>query len=55
MYDLNKKTIRNWTSAKRIPYHKVGALVRFNLKEIDQWLKEQKVSTISASPLSLLR
>ena len=36
-------TLYGWTCGKRIPYLKVGRLVKFDLKEIDIWLKERRV------------
>jgi excisionase family DNA binding protein len=53
LYELNKKTVRNWTSARKIPYHKIRGLVRFNIGEIERWLKTQQVNTIVESPVKL--
>ena len=33
-------TLYQWISQKRIPYVKLGRSVRFDLEEINQWLKE---------------
>ena len=32
-----------WTSQKRIPYIKMGRLVRFNMDEVNKWLERQRV------------
>ena len=41
---LKVYTIDAWVSQRRIPYIKVGGrCVRFNLEEIEAWLKEQTV------------
>ena len=33
--DVKAATIYAWVSEKRIPYHKFGKLVKFDLREID--------------------
>jgi len=44
---LNINTIRSWVWQRKIPCCKMGRLVRFDLKEIDIWLKEHKIKQIS--------
>lgn len=39
-------TIRSWVWMKRIPYLKLGRLVRFDVNAIDLWLKDRAVDTI---------
>jgi excisionase family DNA binding protein len=39
-------TIDAWVSQRRIPYIKIGTAVRFDLDEIEAWLKERKVEPI---------
>ena len=36
-------TIRDWVRFNKIPFLKVGKGIRFNLGEIDVWLKEKNV------------
>lgn len=36
-------TIYSWVSQKRIPYVKIGALLRFDIKCIDKWIEENVV------------
>ena len=36
-------TIYSWVNQKKIKYHKFGRLVKFDLKEIDQWIRENVV------------
>jgi excisionase family DNA binding protein len=36
-------TVRSWTFMKKIPYVKMGRLVRFDLKEIDKWIHDNKI------------
>ena len=35
-----------WVCHKKIPYLKVGRLLRFDLEEIDRWLKNKRVKTL---------
>ncbi len=35
---FSKKTIRNWTSERKIPYVKLGNAVRYRKTQIDNWL-----------------
>jgi excisionase family DNA binding protein len=42
-------TIYMWTHQKKIPHLKMGRAVRFDLRDIDGWLKEKRVSAISGN------
>ncbi|MBN3038476.1 MAG: helix-turn-helix domain-containing protein [Candidatus Omnitrophica bacterium] len=44
---LTVGTMYVWVCQKKIPYLKVGKLVKFDLKEIENWLKERRVEEIS--------
>jgi len=35
-------TIRQWARERRIPYYKVGRLLRFDADEIERWLGQQR-------------
>ena len=37
------QTVYEWTSQKRVPYIKLGRLVKFDQREIDDWMKTQRV------------
>jgi excisionase family DNA binding protein len=39
---ISKNTIYSWVNQRKIPYHKVGSLLRFDVNEIDKWLQEHK-------------
>lgn len=39
---ISKNTIYAWVNQRRIPYHKVGSLLRFDINQIDEWLKTNK-------------
>lgn len=45
--NIKKKTIYDWTHKGMIPYVKVGRLVRFDLNDIERWLKAKKRNRIS--------
>ena len=40
-------TLYSWVHTRRIPYIKVGRLVRFSNKEIDKWLMQFKVNPLN--------
>jgi excisionase family DNA binding protein len=44
--DVSVNTVRSWVWMRQIPYHKLGRLVKFDLQEIDNWLKIRKVEII---------
>jgi DNA binding domain, excisionase family len=41
---ISKLTIYGWTERREVPFYKIGRLVRFDLDEIQAWLKDRKVS-----------
>ena len=43
---LTEGTLRVWTCYKKIPYLKIGRLVKFDLREIEVWLKDKKVEEV---------
>jgi len=42
---ISIETVYAWTSQKRIPYIKMGRLVRFNMDEVNKWLEKQRIET----------
>ena len=40
---ISIETVYAWTSQKRIPFIKMGRLVRFNVDEVNKWLDRQRV------------
>ena len=36
--DIRVNTVYSWVSMRKIPYVKMGRLVKFDLKEIDKWV-----------------
>lgn len=45
--NIKKKTIYDWTHKDLIPYVKVGRLLRFDLNDIERWLKSNKHTKVS--------
>jgi predicted DNA-binding transcriptional regulator AlpA len=50
LLDISEKTIWDWLYKSRrrptldpIPYHKLGELVRFDLRDIRMWVERRKV------------
>ena len=43
---LTKGTLYVWVCHKKIPYLKVGKLVKFDLQEIEHWLKHKRIKEI---------
>jgi excisionase family DNA binding protein len=41
--DVSINTVRSWVWQRQIPYHKLGRLVKFDLEEIEPWLKSKRV------------
>ena len=44
---IHEGTLRVWTCHKKIPYVKIGRLVKFDLREIENWLKEKRIREIT--------
>lgn len=40
---LKLDTIYSWIWQKKVPYHKMGRLVRFDLREIEEWIEGKRV------------
>ena len=40
---VSVNTIRSWVWLRKIPWFKIRGLVRFDLREIDQWMNGQKI------------
>jgi excisionase family DNA binding protein len=43
MLNVKKKTIYDWVHKRKIPYIKLGGLIRFDPTEIEQWVKSKKI------------
>lgn len=41
---VKKDTVYKWVARKKMPAHKVGRLLKFQIKEIDKWVREGKAA-----------
>ena len=39
-------TLRSWVWMRKIPYIKLGKIVKFDLRDIDEWIRERKVEPL---------
>ena len=44
---IPKGTLYVWACHKKIPYLKVGKLLKFDLREIEEWLKDKRIKEFS--------
>jgi excisionase family DNA binding protein len=44
---VKRETIYKWVSQKNMPAHKVGRLLKFQVKEVDEWVREGKAAANS--------
>lgn len=44
---VHKDTIRLWIKKGEIPAHKLGRLWRFNISEIDEWVRSGKSADVN--------
>ena len=44
---ITKGTLYVWVCHRKIPYVKVGRLVKFDLKAIEEWLKANAVAELN--------
>lgn len=46
-WGISINTVRTWVCQKRIPYHKVGRLVKFHIGSLENdWLKVRRIDPI---------
>ncbi|MEW6170762.1 MAG: helix-turn-helix domain-containing protein [Candidatus Omnitrophota bacterium] len=43
---LTKGSLYVWVCHKRIPYLKIGKLIKFDIIEIEKWLKDKRVKEL---------
>lgn len=44
---LKQGTVYSWVCYKKIPYIKMGRLVKFDIKRIDQWMQASTVEVMA--------
>ena len=37
---INRETVYRWISKKGLPAHKIGRIFRFQISEVDEWVRE---------------
>jgi excisionase family DNA binding protein len=42
-YDVSPRTVQDWMGEGKLPYHKIGYLVRFDPEECDRALERYKI------------
>jgi len=42
---VKKDTIYKWVARKKMPAHKVGRLLKFQIKEVDRWVRTGKAAS----------
>jgi len=46
---VKKDTIYKWVARKKMPAHKVGRLLKFQINEVDRWVKTGKAANIKGT------
>ena len=41
--NISRHTLYSWVSRKKIPHLKISGTLRFDMRDIEKWLKEKKV------------
>ena len=44
--NVSINTIYSWISMRKVPFFKIGRLVKFDLKEIENWRESLKVEVL---------
>lgn len=44
--NVRVNTLYGWVCQRKIPYIKLGRLVRFDAQDIDKWIQDQKVNEL---------
>lgn len=49
---ISKETIYRWLDSKKIPAHKIGKQWKFQVSEVDGWVKDGSAEDIPSRPLN---
>ena len=52
---LSKGTLYNWAHQRRLPFVKMGWLIRFDKNEIDQWIEKRRTAARYCDDLSKIQ
>jgi len=47
MLDMKERTIREKVATRKIPYYKLGKLIRFDIGEIRGWYRSSRVESLT--------
>jgi excisionase family DNA binding protein len=47
MLDMKERTIREKVATRKIPYYKLGKLIRFDIGEIRGWYRSSRVDSLT--------
>ena len=42
---VKKDTVYKWVARKKMPAHKVGRFLKFQIKEVDRWVRTGKAAS----------
>lgn len=42
--NIKESTLYSWVSTNKIPSYKINGLIRFDMDEIETWIKESKIN-----------
>ncbi len=51
-FNVSTRTVERWIEAGKIPFRRVGGIIRFNLEEVDDWAKADAESAFDPEPAS---
>ena len=40
---ISVNTVYSWVSTRKLPYHKIGRLPKFDIRDIERWVLEHKI------------
>lgn len=41
---IKKDTVYKWVGRRKMPFHKVGRLLKFQVGEVDRWVRDGKAA-----------
>ncbi len=49
LWDVSERSIREWITTNGLPYRRVGADLRFDLTEVDEWTKRHRKNNLPSA------
>ncbi len=50
---VKESTLYSWVNKGSIPAHKINGLIRFDMEEIEEWVKNSEQASYKAAPLAI--